>query len=164
MEHPHMIRALSLTTLLTISAAFWASPTVMSGPPTTRIKAPLACLQVDLSQHWRGKCLMDRCLDPVVGVLVGLADTDECHTALVHDGLDIGIVQVDQARLGDDLGQTLNGLHQDLVCDLERRFDRQLRDHLQELVVRHHDGRVADLPQLVQIRTGRSPCARSLRP
>ena len=28
--------------LVTISAAFWASPTVMSGPPTTRISAPLA--------------------------------------------------------------------------------------------------------------------------
>ena len=42
MLQPQIIRACLAILSVTTSAAFWASETVMSGPPTTLIRAPFA--------------------------------------------------------------------------------------------------------------------------
>ncbi len=97
---------------------------------------------------------MHRRLDAVVVILIGLAYAHEGHPAFLHNGLDVSVVQVDQAGFGDDLRKPLYGLHEDLVGHLEGGVHGKLGDQLQKLVVRHHDGGVAHMAELVQAQHG----------
>ena len=68
------------------------------------------------------------------------ADTHERRTGVLHDGLDIVKVDVDEARGGDQLGDALDAREQDLVSGAEciEHGDGDVGD-LQETVVRNDD-------------------------
>src|SRR6266702_844348 len=105
--------------------------------------------QVDLAEQRGLEGLVDRVVDPVP-LFLALADSDHRDAAAFHDRHEVRIVEVDEARLGDDLRHALDRLHEDLVGHLERRIDRQAGYELEELVVVDHDRRVAEFAQLVE--------------
>ena len=58
------------------------------------------------------------CLTASNGLVVslGLSDTDMSDALVRHNGLDIGKVQIDQARNVNQICDSLNGLLKHLVC------------------------------------------------
>src|SRR5437867_2408527 len=60
---------------------------------------------------------------------------------------DVVEVQVHEARLRDDFGESLDGSHEDLVGELEREVQRLPRDEVEQLVVRDRDDRVGRVPE-----------------
>ena len=78
----------------------------------------------------------------------GVPDADECGAGVLHDGADVGEVQVDQSRDRDQVGDALDALPEDVVGLAEGVDDaRPPLDYRQELVVGDHDQRVDLLPQ-----------------
>src|SRR3989442_389172 len=106
--------------------------------------------------------LFDRLLRTVVPV--GLAQADHGHPAALHDRLDVVEVQVDEAGLRDDLRDPLDRAHQHIVRDLERRIQRQTRDEFKQFVIRDHDDRVREVPELLEAVLGVLGSGRSFGP
>src|SRR3989454_1451512 len=105
--------------------------------------------QVDFAEQWGLERLVDRVIDPVP-LFLALADPDHRDATALHDRHEVGVVEVDESRLRDDLRHALDRLHEDLVRDLERRVDWKTGHELEELVVVDDDRRVAELAQPVQ--------------
>src|SRR6266571_5594456 len=105
--------------------------------------------QVDLAEQRGFEGLVDRVVDSVP-LFLALADPDHRDAAALHDRHEVGVVEVDESGLRDDLRHAFDGLHEDLVRDFERGVDRQARHQLEELVVVNHDRRVAELAELVE--------------
>ena len=71
------------------------------------------------------------------------ADTHEGRTGVLHDRAHVGEVEVDQARHGDEVGDPLHALAQDVVGHAERLGDgRRALDDLEQPVVLDDDQRV----------------------
>src|SRR5216684_518125 len=92
--------------------------------------------------------LLDGLLGPVVRVR--FAETDHRDATALHDRLDVVEVQVDKARLRDDLGDPLDRAHEHIVGDLEGRVQRETRDEFKQFVIRDHDDRVREAPELIE--------------
>src|SRR6058998_2715082 len=106
--------------------------------------------------------LFDRLLRAVVAIR--LAEADHRDPAALHDRLDVIEVEVHEARLRDDLRDPLDGAHQHIVRDLERRIQGETRDELKEFVIRDHDHRVRKVPELLEAVLRVLRADRSLRP
>ena len=103
--------------------------------------------------------LQERRLDRVLGGGDGgvlarrLADAHERRSCIAHDGLYVSEVKIDESRHGDEVGNALDALAQDIVGEAERIRDRGLLvDDLQQAVVRNRDDRVDVLLQLLDAR------------
>ncbi|MEZ4571069.1 MAG: hypothetical protein R2849_12230 [Thermomicrobiales bacterium] len=71
------------------------------------------------------------------------ADRHQCRSGIAHNRLHVGEVEVDHARLDDEIGDTLNTLAQHVICDPERLGKWRLRiDNLQQPLIRNRDQRV----------------------
>src|SRR5712691_10756296 len=92
--------------------------------------------------------LLDRFLRAVVGVR--LAQADHRDAASFHDRLDVVEVQVDEARLRDDLGDAPDGSHEDVIRDLERRIQGKTRHELKQFVIRDHNDRVGKVSEFLE--------------
>src|SRR5688500_17306776 len=78
-----------------------------------------------------------------------MSDTHERGARVGHDRLDVGEVEVDEARHGDEIADALHALPQHIVDDAERvDHARALLDDLQETVVRDRDQRVDLIDQI----------------
>jgi hypothetical protein len=73
---------------------------------------------------------------------------------LAHDGPDIGIVELDEGRLGDGLGDPLDGLGDELVHDREGLPDGEVRHIGEEPVVVKDDDRVGGLRERLEALLG----------
>ena len=65
-----------------------------------------------------------------------------------HDRLYVREVTIDDAGNGDDVGDSLHALAQDVIGDAERFEEAGILRHGQQLLVRDYDGRVHRLHQL----------------
>ena len=75
------------------------------------------------------------------------ADAHERGAGVVHDGAHVGEVQVDEPGHGDEVGDALHALAQDVVGVLERLDDAGVAlDDLEQPVVGDHDDGVGHLP------------------
>ncbi len=81
---------------------------------------------------------------------MGLPEADHRDPAAAHDRLDVVEVQVYQARLRDQLRESLDRAHEHLVRELERRLEGQPRHELEEPVVRNRDDGVRGVAQPVE--------------
>src|SRR5207249_3121648 len=97
-------------------------------------------------------------------VAIRLAEADHRDPAALHDRLDVIEIEVHEARLRDDLRDPLDGAHQHIVRDLERRIQGETRDELKEFVIRDHDHRVRKVPELLEAVLRVLRADRSLRP
>ena len=89
-------------------------------------------------QQRAGSCLLDR-FDSLV-VALRAADADMGNALILHDGLHVGKVKVDQSRDADQVGDALNGLLQHLVRHLEGvRHGGAAVDDLKQLIIRDDD-------------------------
>ena len=69
-----------------------------------------------------------------------VADAHEGRTGIAHDHLDVGEVGVDETRRGDEVGDALHALEQDLVGHLERvEHGGLVVRHREQSVVRDDD-------------------------
>src|SRR5205807_6699678 len=84
---------------------------------------------------------IDRFLDRLLGAVVRirLAEPDHRHASTFHDRLDVVEVQVDQARLRDDLGDPFDRPQEHIVRHFERLVQRYTLDDVKHFVVRDHD-------------------------
>ena len=98
---------------------------VMSGPPITLTSAAVAPRYIDIKKR-----RTDRFLDRVCCLVLAVtfAHPDHGDTAALHDRAHIGKIKVDEAGHGDQFGDPLDGPHEDFVCDLECRIEREFRD------------------------------------
>ena len=76
------------------------------------------------------------------------AGAHERHAHAVHDRLHVGEVEVDLAGDGDEVGDALHRLAQDVVGDLERLVERRAAlDEVEQPLVRDGDERVDRVAQ-----------------
>src|ERR1700704_51720 len=100
----------------------------------------LAAVDRRLEQR-AGNGLLRGVLGP--GVAGAVADAHQRLTGVLHDRLDVGEVEVDDARLGDEVGDALDALAEDVVRHAERFLEGRLgAGDLREPVVRDDDERV----------------------
>ena len=93
----------------------------------------------------------------------GVADAHESRTGVGHDGADVGKVDVDHARGGDQVRNALNTVVEHLVGEAEGLDDGQLfLGELEQAVVRNNDKRVADLGEGGDALLGLAGAARAL--
>src|ERR1700737_2996679 len=71
-----------------------------------------------------GNRLLGGVLGP--GVAGAVADANQRLTGVLHDRLDVGEVEVDDARLGDQVGDALDALAEDVVRHAECLFEGRL--------------------------------------
>src|SRR2546427_5353013 len=116
---------------------------------------------VDVDQG-RVDRLFDRLLRAVVAIR--LSEADHRDPAALHDRLDVIEIEVHETRLRDDLRDSLDGPHEHVVRDLERRIQGQTRDELKEFVIRDHDDRVRKVPELLEAVLRVLRADRALRP
>ena len=119
-EQPQMIRARLEIFPPTSAAAFSASETVIVGSANDADQRAGGILEFDVAEQGRRQGLGDR-LGHAIGGALALAESNERHTAILHDGQDIGVIEVDQSGPRDNFGVSLDRGHQDRVCELERR-------------------------------------------
>src|SRR6266700_2436196 len=106
-----------------------------------------------LLQQRAGDRVLRRVYGPVVPA--GTADAHERAAGPAHHALDVGEVQVDQARRGDQVGDALDTGEQYLVGLAERVHHADVAVAQREQpVVGDHDERVALVAQLVDARLG----------
>ncbi len=86
----------------------------------------------------------------VIGFVARFSQSYHRHAGALHDGLHIVEVQVDQAGLGDELGDAFDGPHEDLIGHLERGVDAQAGADLQQPVVGDDDDGVGGGAQALQ--------------
>ena len=97
-------------------------------------------------QQRRGDGALCRLDGPVVAV--GHAGAHEGHTRALHDGLDVGKIKVDLTRDGDEIGDPLHRLTQNVIGGEERQLQRCAAVHgVQQLVVGDADHRIYGLTQ-----------------
>jgi hypothetical protein len=83
------------------------------------------------------------------------ADAHQRRARVAHDRPNVREVEVDEARDGDQVGDALDALPQDVVGHPERLEDRRrLLDHLQEPVVLDHDQRVDAVAEILDADVG----------
>src|SRR6267378_804469 len=93
-----------------------------------------------------GNGLLGGVLGP--GVAGAVADAHQRLTGVLHDRLDVGEVEVDDARLGDKVGDALDALAENVVRHAERFLEGRLgAGDLCEPVVGDDDERVYLAPQ-----------------
>src|SRR6195256_2997358 len=92
--------------------------------------------------------LLDGLFGPVVRVRFPQANHRDAPS--FHDCLDVVEIQVHEARLRDDLRDPLDRAHEHIVRDLEGRVQRQARDEFKQFVIRNHDDRVREAPELLE--------------
>ncbi len=81
----------------------------------------------------------------------GDADTHEGGAGILHDGADISEVDVHDTRPGDEVGNPLHALSQDIVDDAKGGDERRLPvDDREKLVVRDGDERIDAVLQIIQ--------------
>ena len=95
---------------------------------------------------------MDRVLDSLFDLVVSLActDTHVSHTAALHDCSDICKVYVYETVLGDEVGDSLNTLSENVICHckcLEHRC--VLFARVDQLVIRDDDQRVNKVAEIL---------------
>src|SRR5688572_13025880 len=93
----------------------------------------------------------DRCPCRLGGAVLAfrLADAHESRTGVVHDRPHVGEIEVDEPRDGDQVGDALDALAEDLVRHPKRVHDRRLLlDDLEQTVVRDDDERVDVIAEL----------------
>ena len=127
----------------------------------------------DGEQHALGafhRGLQQRGVDGLLGsvecavVPTGEADAHEGGTGVSHHGANVSKVDVDHARDGDEVGNTLHTVVEHLVGGTEGLDDGQLlAAQLHEAVVGDHDERVADIAQLFDAGHGLAGAARALK-
>ena len=82
---------------------------------------------------------------------------------VAHDRAHVGEVEVDEAGHGDQVGDALDALAEDVVRHPERLDDRRLLlDHLEQPVVLDHDQRVDVVAQVARCRA--RACSARRRP
>src|SRR3989475_821456 len=139
--------------------AFSPSATAQAVPAGHVHEGSCRGADVDVDQG-RVDRLFDRLLRAVVAIR--LAEADHRDPAALHDRLDVIEIEVHETRLRDDLRDPLDGPHEHVVRDLERRIQGQTRDELKEFVIRDHDDRVRKVPELLEavlrvLRADRAP-------
>ena len=72
-------------------------------------------------------------------VAVGVADAHVRKAGLLHDGAQVGKVQVDEAGLGNEVGNALNALAQHVVCHFEGVHQRRPAHDRQQALVGDDD-------------------------
>ena len=141
---PQMIRAVGLIVFWTTSAAFWASLTVISGPPVTLMRAPVAPA---MSTCRSGELIASRTAS---SARLSLSDSPMPMSATPPPFMIVlRSLKSRFTRPGarDDLGDPADRAREDGVGDLEGGLDRQARNELEEAVVRDRDDGVHDLAQ-----------------
>ena len=93
-------------------------------PPVMWIRPPVAPSEVDVKKRVC-ETVADNALCFVL--LFGLADKHDGKAALAHDGADVSVVDVDQGRFGDGLGDAFDGFCDDLVHHREGLAEREVR-------------------------------------
>ena len=104
---------------------------------------------------------IDRCARGKLGTLLTdpCADTHQGTSGILHNGAHIREVDVDDARLRDDVGDAFDGLLQDIVAHCEGVPDAGLAaNDREELVVGNDDESVNGFAQLCEALFGES-CA-----
>ena len=83
------------------------------------------------------------------------SDSHQRRAGVAHDRADVGEVEVDEPGHGDQVGDALHPLAQDVVGDPERLgHGRLLVDDLEQAVVLDHDERVDAVPQALDADLG----------
>ena len=78
------------------------------------------------------------------------ADCHQGRSGIAHDRLHVGEVEVDDARLGDQVGDARDTLAKHVIRHLERFRQRRTRiDHVNEALIRNRDQRIDLLAQTV---------------
>ena len=131
----------------------------MSGPPVMFSRMPVAP-SIDASSS--GEDTAVRAASAARFSPERDADPHQRRAGVAHDRAHVGEVEVDEAGHGDQVGDALHALAQDVVGHPEGVDDRRLLlDDLQQAVVLDHDQRV-DLSRRFWM--PRSACSARLRP
>src|ERR1700733_7084576 len=145
MTVPKMMLASWWAASCTSDAASLISNNPRSLPPAIDISTPCAPLK---GAFWQRR--VDRDLGGLERATVAASrtDTHQRRARTRHDALDVGEVDVDQARGGDQIGDALHTVEQHFVGAAEGVHQRHRGiAHLQQAVVGDHDQRVAAFPQ-----------------
>ncbi len=96
--------------------------------------------------------VIHRVVDHLLGLVfvLSLADKHDGDAALIHYRRHVGVVKIDQRRLGDRLGNPLDRLGDDLIHHRKRLTDREVRDVVQQAVVVENDDRVGGVAELFE--------------
>src|SRR5713226_2649129 len=128
---PKMMFAPGSAAERTISAAFWTSCRVMSLPAVMLKRMPLAPSMLVSSSGLETACL------------AASSARESRAVADAHERLHVGEVEVDDARLRDQIGDALDALAEDVVRHPERLLEGRLgAGDLGQPVVRDDDQRV----------------------
>ena len=142
---PKMTFAFWSAALVTTSAASFTSKRPMSGPPVMLSRIPVAP-SIDASssgEETAARAASAARFSPRRG-----ADAHQRGAGVAHDRAHVGEVEVDEAGHGDQVGDPLDALAEDVVGHPERVDDRRLLlDHLEQPVVLDHDQRVDAVAQ-----------------
>ena len=129
------------------SAASLTSNRPRSRPPVMLSRMPVAPSTDSSSSGEEIACLA---ASDGARLAVGGADAHQRGPGVGHDRAHVGEVEVDQAGDGDQVGDALDALAQDVVGLAERVEDaRAALDHREQLLVGDHDQRVHHLAQAV---------------
>ena len=140
MTAPKMTFAFGSAALVTTSAASLTSKRPMSGRPVMLSRIPVAP-SIDASSS--GDETAVRAASAARFSPRRRADAHQRRAGVAHDRAHVGEVEVDEAGHGDQVGDPLDALAQDVVGHPERVDDRRaLLDHLEQPVVLDHDQRV----------------------
>ena len=92
-----------------------------------------------------------------------VADRHQCRPGVLHDRLHVGEVEVDDARLDDQVGDAADALPQHVVGHAEGLFDRGLGiDHVEQALIGDGDQRVDRLAQPGDALLGRAAATGAL--
>jgi hypothetical protein len=157
---PKITFAFASAALVTTSAASFTSNRPRSGPPVMLSRIPVAP-SIDDSSSGDDTAVAP----PRRPALAGRgADAHQRRAGLSHDRPHVGEVEVDQARDGDQVGDPLHALAENVVRDPERLGDgRPLLDHLEQPVVLDHDQGVDAVAQVLDALLGLLGAAASPR-
>ena len=156
---PKMTFAFWSAALVTTSAASLTSKSPRSGPPVMLSRIPVAP-SIDASSS--GDETAARAASAARFSPDARADAHERRAGVAHDRPHVGEVEVDEAGHGDQVGDALHALAEDVVGHAERVDDRRLLlDDLEQPVVLDHDQRVDAVAQVVDPVLGllRAPAA-----
>ena len=147
MTAPKMTLAFWSAAPVTTSAASLTSKRPMSDPPVTFRRIPVA---PSIEASSSGDETAIRAASAARFSPDARADAHQRRPCVAHDRADVGEVEVDEPGLGDQIGDALHALAQDVVGHPERVDDGCLPlDHLEQAVVLDHDQGVDAVAQLV---------------
>ena len=152
MTAPKMTFAFESAADVTTSAASLTSNSPSSEPPVMLSRMPVAP-STDCSSS--GDETAVRAASAARFSPRGAADAHQRRAGVAHDRPHVGEVEVDDAGHGDQVGDALDALAEDVVGDPERLGHRRpLLDHLQQAVVLDHDQRVDAVAQVLDALLG----------